>query len=294
MVSLNRHGPAAKPGPGVVSHQRVADALEVEPEVVGHHEQLVGRRKADVTPRVREELGELRLLGLQLDEPGGQPGEQPARRGHPLRRSRGDDLGQLVQLGHGAALGNAFRAEAHDVVEPLISEVALDQRGDARVDGAAEHDHLATATEVIGKLRDRPDHRVGVGVEVLVHGCSDDHHHVLGGTDHAGLHRRGKHRGGAELGEGRLGALLVEGEPAGVDEVDGALVGVEEHNAHPAPAQRDAERQADVTTAADDDNVVLEGGVRIRLGSRRRRSKMRRGVGGHRRQPHMGRGDAPT
>ena len=71
IVSLNRHGPAANPGAGHVGGARVvvlergADALEVETEVVGDHEELVRGRELDVAPRVGEELRELGLFGVE-------------------------------------------------------------------------------------------------------------------------------------------------------------------------------------------------------------------------------------
>ena len=86
-MSLNRHGPAARPGPGhvggarVVLLQRGTDAREVEAEVVGDHEELVGGRELDVAPRVREQLGELGLLDVEVDD-------RRARRAEQLRRPR--------------------------------------------------------------------------------------------------------------------------------------------------------------------------------------------------------------
>src|SRR6266540_1731571 len=49
----------------VVVPDRVADAFEVQPEVVGHHPELVGRGELDVAPRVGEQLGELGLFTFQ-------------------------------------------------------------------------------------------------------------------------------------------------------------------------------------------------------------------------------------
>ena len=63
-------------GPGIVLHHRLTDPRVVEPEVVRDREVLVGRSELDVAPGVREELGQLGLLGIQLDDGLGEPAEQ--------------------------------------------------------------------------------------------------------------------------------------------------------------------------------------------------------------------------
>jgi UDP-N-acetyl-D-mannosaminuronic acid dehydrogenase len=67
-------------------------------------------------------------------------------------------------------------------LETQIGDQALDQRGDAGIHGAAEHEQLA----VVQRRRDVGDrrrHRVEIGVQVLVDRGADDHDHVLGVGD---------------------------------------------------------------------------------------------------------------
>jgi len=291
---LERHNSTGHVGgAGIVGDESVAYALEVQPEIVGHHEQLVGRREADVTPGVCEQLGQLRLLRLQLDKFRGEAGEQSPRPRHPLRRARGDDLRQLAQLGQRPALSDALGTEAHQVVEPPTGEVALDQGGDTGIDRAAKHDRLP-GTEVIGKLRDGRDHGVRVGVEVFVNGSADHHHHVLGTGDHVRGGRRRQSRCRAQICQGSLGTVLVEGEASVVDGVDRRLIGVEEGDAHAALAKGDPQGETHVTAASHHHHVVFEPRIGSRAGSFSRRLSRSRSVGGQRRQPHMGRGDVPT
>ena len=99
-MSLNRHGPAAKPGPGQVRRAGVvlADGAQhvrvVDAGLVRDHQELVRDRELHVAPRVREELGQLGLLGRRPDGLRGEPAEEGrgARRGGVVVRA--DDLRQ--------------------------------------------------------------------------------------------------------------------------------------------------------------------------------------------------------
>ena len=107
-----------------------------------------------------------------------RPLERPGRAGR-------DDLRELEELDHRLALGDALRAERHVDVETESGHELLDQRGHARVDGAAQHEEL-TVEEVRRDVGDGGGHRVEVGVEVLVDRGPDHDHDVLGVADHVG------------------------------------------------------------------------------------------------------------
>ena len=130
-------------GPRIVVGERRADPLVVEAEVVGHHVELVRRRELDVAPRVREQLGQLGLFGLEVHDVVGQVAEQLAGTLERTRRPRRDDLGELEELDHRLAFGDALRAERHVDVEPEIGDQPLHHRGDTGVHGAAQHEELA-------------------------------------------------------------------------------------------------------------------------------------------------------
>ena len=114
---LEQARPGREPGPGhvgrtrVVVRERGADALEVEAEVVGDHVELVGGRELDVAPRVREQLGELGFLDVEVDDRVGEAPEQRLGPGDRPLGAAGDDLRELEQLDQRLALGDALRTE---------------------------------------------------------------------------------------------------------------------------------------------------------------------------------------
>ena len=134
MVSFKRHGPAANPAPGRSAARgsrtpdRCPDPLVVEAEVVGHHEELVGRGELDVAPGVREELGQLGLFGLHPDH----LRRQSCRRvlGSVDRRSTGGSTRSagVRRVRSSPSLGDPLRAEGDvDRTCRASATVALDQ-----------------------------------------------------------------------------------------------------------------------------------------------------------------------
>ncbi len=123
--------------------QRVADALEVKIEIIRNHVELVGGRELDVPPRVGEQLREFSLFRLKIHDLVGQGGEEGGCPRPGGVGTGGDDLRKLEQLGHGPALGDAFRAEGDLDVPTDLRDEFLHQRGHARIDGAAQDQQLA-------------------------------------------------------------------------------------------------------------------------------------------------------
>jgi hypothetical protein len=236
-----------------------ADAVEVEVVVVGHLVELVGGRELDVTPGVGEQLGELGLLGLELDDGLGQVAEQASGPvAHVLRAAR-DDLRQREQLLHRLALGDALGAEGDVDRESELREHPLDTPRDTGVDGAAQHQQL-TVVEVVGGLGERPGDHVRVGVEVLVDRRADHDHDHVGERDDRGIRADAEPARVEDPLEDLTGAGLLEGQLPALDELDRGLVDVVDADVEPTIGEGDREREPDVPAAADHDDVV--GGAR--------------------------------
>ena len=132
---LEQARPGGEPGAGHVRRPRVvlgqarADPLEVEAAVVGHHVELVGRRELDVAPGVGEQLGQLGLLGRQLDDRVGQPREQ-RRRPAPGPAGCGPDTICGSANSSVIALPSAIRSgqNATSISTPEPGDHPLDQR----------------------------------------------------------------------------------------------------------------------------------------------------------------------
>ena len=127
IVSLNRHGPAAKPGARQVRRARVVLAhgaqhvRVVDAGLVGDREELVRDGELHVAPRVGEQLGELRLLARRAQGLRGEPPEQRLGAVAGRRRVGADDLGQRVELLERVALGDPLGAERDvDAQAPVL------------------------------------------------------------------------------------------------------------------------------------------------------------------------------
>ena len=235
-----------------------ADALEVEAEVVGDHVELVGRGELDVAPGVREQLGQLGLLGssstIVVGERAGTA-RRPARRAAVVRPET--ICGSSKQLGHRLALGDALGAERDVDVEAELGEQPLDQRGDARVHRAAQHEELAVAEVVDAAPRSACGHGVGIGVEVLVDRRADDDDDVLGVADDRRV------GGGRRAGPAASASASSSSAPGSRNGIVPALtcstaVGfdvVERDTDRPRVGEGEAERQADVAAATHHDHV---------------------------------------
>ena len=109
---------------------------------------------------------------------------------------------------------------------------------------------------MVGHGLDGADHRLGVGVQVLVHRRTDHHDQVLAVSDRRRVRRR--RQGSALEGAGQyLGGIRLEvGHLARPDAVDGSQVGIEEHHPEAGVGERQPERKPDVATATEDRNIA--------------------------------------
>jgi hypothetical protein len=218
------------------------------------HVQLVGGGELDVAPGVGEQLGELGLLRAEVHGRGAEPPEQAAGALAATLAAAADDLRQRAQLHHRPALGDPFGAEGDVHVAAGLGDQLLHQRGDPRVDGAAQHQQLPVH-QVLGAPAQRPRDGARVGVLVLVHRGAEHHHNVLGPAD------RGRVGGGREEAVGdhplqhRRRPRLLERHGGVVDQLHGAVADVVEQHRGAAVGERQAEREADVPAAADEDHV---------------------------------------
>ena len=168
-------------GPRVVLGQALADALEVEPAVVGHHVELVGGRELDVAPHVGEELRELGLLGRQLHDAVGQQRRTawrpaPGRAACGRRRSAAARTARSSPCPRRSAPGRT-RPRSRPRGRRSSSPPARSRRGRRWSAAPAAGRRAGTARS----RRARSGIAVLVGVQVLVDRCADDHDDVLGG-----------------------------------------------------------------------------------------------------------------
>ena len=167
-----------------------------------------------------------------------------------------DDLGQAAELLERVTFGDPLGAE--DDVDPVatVGQVLGDVLGRARVDGASEHDQRAVPEVrrdlVDGSLEDR--HR---RPEELVDRGTDHHDHGIGPVQDRGVIGQLEATGGQQLGQEHVGACLEERHPAGLDRVQGLSIGVEDPDAEAGLGEHQAERQTNVATAAEHDDVKI-------------------------------------
>ena len=253
---LEQAGPGRKSrsrqigSPWVVLDHRPPDPFVVQPVVVRHHVELVGGGKLDVAVRVGEELCQLGLLRLDPHDGVGETAEQGARPIERLLGAGGDDLGERVELLHGAALGDALRAEGHvdGLAQPLHE--SLDQSGDPREHSAAQDEDLPVG-QLVGDRLERGDHGLRIGIEVLVDRGADDHDQVLAPADGLRLGRRGQGAVGQGPGQHRGGTGLLVGHLARSDLVDRLQIGVVERDPPAGVGERQPQRQPHVPAAAE-------------------------------------------
>ena len=229
----------------------MADPLVVQPEVVGHHEELVGGGKLDVPPGVGEELGELRFLRVEKDD---LVCQLPEEVGSPLSRhvrTSRHDLGQRVELRHGASLGDPFGTERDVDGEPGAGEEILDQSCDPRVDRRSEHDQLTVANVRKNRL-EHPGDGGGVRVQVLVDRRPDDNDHRVDLGDHSRVGRRLDPTVRADSAQQCLGAVLEEGHGAVVHQINRCLVDIEEGHGQTAISQGNPQGQPNMAASTDD------------------------------------------
>jgi len=89
-------------------------------------------------------------------------------------------------------------------------------------------------------------------------GGAEDDDDVLGGGDGGGVGGGGQAAVGDGGGQDGAGAGLVEGQPPGVDEVDGGLADVVDDDPGAAAGERDRQRQAHVPASPDHHHVPPE------------------------------------
>ena len=148
IVSLNRHGPAANPGPGrswppagSPRGSRRGRSCSRRPAWCGDHEELVGDGELHVPPGVGEELGQLGLRGSWSGPSWRRAGRTAPRPGRAAwSRVGADDLGQAAELLERVAFGDPLGAE-HDVdAAAAVGQVLGHVLGRARIDRAPEDD----------------------------------------------------------------------------------------------------------------------------------------------------------
>ena len=202
--------------------------LVVEAEVVGHHVELVGRGELDVPVGIGEELGQLGLFGVDPDDGLGQVTEQGGGALIGMVGSSRHDLGKRVELLHGPAFGDPLGAEGHVDGWPSRSM----SRSTIRV---------TPGNTVLRRMRSWPstswsatastalDHRLGIGIEVLVDRRPDDDDQVLASAHRGGIGRgcQGCRRPACE--PNLRGARLAMGHLARPHPVHRRIVGVVEH-----------------------------------------------------------------
>ena len=152
------------------------------------------------------------------------------------------------------ALGDALGAERHVDVEPEPRDQPLDDRGDTRVDGAAEHEEL-TVAEMRGDLVDGTVDGTQVGVVVLVDRRADHDHDVLGVGDRSRVEGGGEEAVVAGRGEHLGRARLDEGHPTRVHGVHGVVADVVERDVQPATGEGKPQWEPDAAAPPDDRDV---------------------------------------
>ncbi len=175
--------------------------------------------------------------------------------GCPIRIGA-DDLRQAAELLERVTLGDPLRTE-HDV-DPAASlgEVLGDVFGRARVDGAAQDDE----GPVPEMRRDLVDGALEDGhrrAEELVDRRADDDDHGLGPIQDRRIVGQLEPTGRQELGEERVGTRLEERHPAGLDHLDGPGVRVEDPDPKARLGEHEAQRQTDVTAAAEHHDIKI-------------------------------------
>jgi hypothetical protein len=154
-------------------------------------------------------------------------------------------------------LCNALRAECDRHIETEAGDHLLDERSDSRVHGATEDQELPVP-EVLAAGGQGIRNRIGVWIEVFVDRRSNDDNDVACSCDDGCVGRSGEASLGNCLAKHGLGSGLAERHDAGVDGGHSLFADVVDNDLRSSLGERDGERQADVSPAANNDDVVLE------------------------------------
>ena len=154
------------------------------------------------------------------------------------------------------ALGDPLRAERQVHLEAARGEVLGDVGGGPRVDGAPEDDQRAAA-KVRGDLLDGPLEHRHRRAEELVDRRADHDDDLI--RPRRISRRRGQLEpaGRQDAGQQLVGAVLAERHLARGDPVEGRLARVVDADSQARVGEREAERQADMATAPEDDEVEI-------------------------------------
>ena len=262
IVSLNRQGPAANPGPGMPASRGYLYLLpwrmrsKSRPWLVGDRVELVHRGELDVAPRVREELGQLGFLGLHDDDlVGHQTKEVSARRDRP-RSSNALTIWGARQNSR-RLWPSATRSGQNVTARPQapVEEPFADLRAGARVDGAAKDEDLLVP-EVRHAALERPGDGIERGVQMLVDRRAHDEHEDAALREHRRIGRaiqRARGRGSMP-GESPPPPRRTASSPRS-KLFDGALVDVVDEHLLLLAGDQQSERQPDVTAPTDHADV---------------------------------------
>ena len=137
-------GRAGRRPAGSPARMASQDVRVVHARLVGDHEELVRDGELHVAPGVREELGELGLLGGGPDRSRRQGGRRAPPRGRPRRRSSAPTIWGSVR-NSSSAWPSAIRSgqNATSTGRPRSAKRLGNVRGGARVDGAPQDDERA-------------------------------------------------------------------------------------------------------------------------------------------------------
>ena len=147
-------------------------------------ENSIGGRELDVSPGVREQLGQLGLFGVGAVHLDTECTEEPAGRSEDIVIADPDDLGQFEEFLHGEAFGDSLRAEGDVHLKSGSGKRFLHGGGHSGKDRRPQHKQLfrpQIGAEVLHRLNDS----FRLRVQVFVDRGSDDDDHVSGPTDAA-------------------------------------------------------------------------------------------------------------
>ncbi len=167
---------------------------------------------------------------------------------------RADDLGQRAELLQRMTLGDPLRAERDVDPEAQILEGGGDVLGCAGVDGAPKDDERAVR-DVRRDLGDRTLEDAHRRSEELVHGGADHEQYGVGAADDLGVRGHLETPRRENLREQLVRAVLHERHPARGDAVQCGVVDVEDADSQAGVGEGEAQWKADVTTAAQHDQV---------------------------------------
>ena len=174
---------------------------------------------------------------------------------------RADDLRQRSKLFEGMALGDPFRTKCDINLASTSFEVLADVRGRAGIDRAAQ-DHQRSLTEVRRDLIDRPLEDRHRWSEELVDGGPHHDDELVGAPHHLAAGSEFEPVRGEDTTQEFVSAVFEEGHLTRSDSIQRRLVGVVDTNTQPGVGEGQAQGQADVTAAAEDDDVEIVGGHR--------------------------------